>query len=205
MVRRLSRLKSLQATFLTGLFLLAPLAVTVWVLYGIFQWLSGLSPFGFLGGPAWTGPVLTLASILLFIFLIGWLSRTALGSILTVIDHMLARVPGVNFVYNSVRDLVKAFSGGQQGFTHPVWVRVAPSAKIRMIGFITREDLANLGAKGDVAVYLPHSYAISGVVVFVPKRLVKPVQTHGRDTFAFLATGGMSGASGRSHSHAPAD
>jgi uncharacterized membrane protein len=197
MVRRRSKLKSLQATFLTGLLLLAPLAVTVWVLKGIYQWLDSLSPFGFLGGPALTGPALTLASILLFIFAIGWLSRTALGSILTLIDDTLTRVPGVNFVYNSVRDLVKAFGGDQHGFTHPVWLKVAPSASIRMIGFVTREDLSNLGAKGDVAVYLPHSYAISGVVVFVPKRLVKPVQTQGRDTFAFLATGGLTGANGR--------
>jgi uncharacterized membrane protein len=197
--RATSKLKTFQATFLTGLLLLAPLAVTFWVLDAIYERLLILSPFGFLGGPALTGPALTLASILLFIFCIGWLSRTALGSILTLIDDTLTRVPGVNFVYNSVRDLVKAFGGKQQSFTHPVWIKVSPGAQIRMIGFVTREDLSSLGAKGDVAVYLPHSYAISGIVVFVPRRLVKPVQTQGRDTFAFLATGGLSGANGRPH------
>ncbi len=179
--------KKLQTTFLTGLLPLAPLAVTVWILQALYERLRGLSPFGF-----WGGTALTLLAILVFILFIGWLSKSALGPILSVMDDTLTRVPGVNLVYNSVRDLVKAFGGDQKGFTHPVWVQLTP--KIRMIGFVTRDDLSSLGAKGDVAIYLPHSYAISGMVVFMSRRLVKPVQTKNRDLFAFVATGGMSGA-----------
>jgi uncharacterized membrane protein len=183
----------LQATFLTGLLLLAPLAVTAWVLLGLYERLRGLSPFDFRGGTP-----LTLLVILLFILFIGWLSRTALGPLLSLIDDILSRVPGVSLVYNSVRDLVKAFGGEQKAFTQPVWVTLSPG-KLRMIGFVTREDLESLGARGEVAVYLPHSYAISGMVVFMPKRLVKAVKTGQKDVFAFLATGGMTGAGRKAH------
>ncbi len=197
-MRRPSRIKNLQATFLAGLFLLAPVWVTYVILRGIYDKVSAWSPFGF-----WGGTILTLVVILLSILFIGWLSRTALGSILTVMDDAMTRVPGINLVYNAVRDLVKAFGGGQKGFTQPVWIKLSPRSKIRMIGFITRQDLSSLGAKGDVAVYLPHSYAISGMVIFMPRNQVKPVQTQNRDVFAFLATGGLSGASIRSKDEAP--
>ena len=100
MKQKQSVFKILQATFLTGLLLMAPLAVTAWVLRGIYDRVSALSPFGSLGTLA--GTALTLLIILVFILFIGWLSRTAMGSILSLVDDILARVPGVSFVYNSV-------------------------------------------------------------------------------------------------------
>lgn len=180
--------QSLQATFLTGLLLLAPLAVTAWVLSGIYDRLLAVSPV-----KEWWAPAPVLLVLLLFIFFIGWLSRTAMGPLLSLVDDLLTRIPGVSFIYNSVRDLVKAFGGEQKAFTVPVWVTLSPG-RMRMIGYVTREELKGIDAKGEVAVYLPHSYAVSGMVVFVPKRLVKPVKTQHKDIFAFLATGGMSGA-----------
>lgn len=189
MTRKRSPVQTVQATFLTGLLLLAPLAVTIWVLSGIYDRLMLLSPL-----KEWWAPVPVLFVLLLVVFFIGWLSRTAAGSLVNLVDDIMARVPGINFIYNSVRDLLKAFGGDQKGFTHPVWINLG-GPKLRMIGFITRDDLESLGAKGDVAVYLPHSYAISGMVVFVPRKSVKPVKTANKDVFGFLATGGMSGAS----------
>ncbi len=187
-VKRLTLMQTLQATFLTGLLLLAPLAVTAWILSGIYDRLLNLSPV-----KEWWAPAPVLFLILIFILFIGWLSRTALGPILSLVDTLLTRVPGVSLVYNSVRDLVKAFGGEQKAFTQPVWVTLSPG-RMRMIGYVTRDELKGMDAKGEVAVYLPHSYAVSGMVVFVPKRLVKPVKTEHKDIFAFLATGGMSGA-----------
>jgi len=182
-------LKSLQRSFVTGLILLAPVAATVWVLKFIFDRMRQYSPFSF-----WGGELVTLLALLAFIVLVGWLSRTAMGGMLSLFGGALARIPVLGLVYSSVRDLVNAVSGEERRFRHPVWVRPLADSPVRLIGFITREDLSILGAHDEVAVYLPDSYNISGKLLVVPKVLVEPIRTESSDLFAFVATGGLSGA-----------
>jgi uncharacterized membrane protein len=181
--------RNLQKTFVTGLVVLAPLFVTIWVLWGLYEYVQVRSPFGFYGGT-----LLTLLVVMLVILAVGWLSRTALGSVLSLVDESLARLPGVGLLYRSLRDMTNAISGEERRFKHPVWVFPIPKSQLKLVGFITREDLAHLGVKGNVAVYMPHSYNISGQLVVVPRSMVKPIKSKSRDLFAFAATGGLTGA-----------
>lgn len=184
--------KQVQRNIVTGLIVLAPLTATVLILKSLYDWLKDKSPFQFVGGT-----FVTLAIITLIVFMVGWLSRTALGSILDHVDEWLARFPGVGIIYKSVRDLVNAISGEEARFRHPVWVKPIPGSPLKFIGFVTREDLAQLGLKGEVAVYLPDSYNISGKLVILPRKAVKPVKTNSKDLFAFVATAGLTGG----HAH----
>lgn len=181
----------LQRTFLTGLIALAPLFATAWIVWTLYGYVEARSPFRFPGGTLLTG--LIVAAIILGV---GWLSRSALGSVLELLDARLVRVPGVGLIYKALRDVVNAVSGEERRFQHPVWVQPIPGSPLKLIGFVTREDLAQLGAKGEASVYLPDSYNISGKLVVLPRRLLKPVRSNSRDLFAFVATGGMTGAGG---------
>jgi uncharacterized membrane protein len=129
------------------------------------------------------------------VFVVGWVSRTAAGSLLSVIDEALVKVPGLGTIYGYLSDLMKAFSGDDARFKSPVWVYPYPKSKMRLIGFVTREDLTVLGLKGEVAVFLPLAYNISGTLVILPRNLVKPVKTRSQDLLAFVATAGLTGAS----------
>jgi uncharacterized membrane protein len=169
----------------TGLFLLAPLGLTIVIVSKIVDLVNAWSPIGFWGG---------LGIALVAIFAVGWVSRTAAGSLLSVIDEALSKVPGLGTIYGYLRDLMKAFSGDDARFKQPVWVYPYPRSKMRLIGFITREDLAVLGLRGEVAVFLPLAYNISGTLVVVPRSQVKPVKTRSHDLLAFVATGGLTGA-----------
>ena len=177
--------QSLQRSFVAGLILLAPMAATAYIVFNIAGFMEQHVPYGFLGGS-----VLTIAIILV----VGLLSRTALGSALSLLGDTFGRLPVLGLVYGAVRDLVNALSGEDKRFKDPVWVRPFAGSSLKVIGFITRDDLRHLGAPGEVAVYLPSSYNISGVLVIVPRKLVKPVRTKSKDLFAFVATGGLSGA-----------
>jgi uncharacterized membrane protein len=190
-------LKSLQRSFVTGLILLAPMAATVWVINFLLTALEPVTP-ALSGGLLVTflAHLIPVVVIILIILLVGWLSRTALGGLASMVTDFVSRLPVLGLVYSSVRDLVNAVSGEERRFQHPVWVKPIANSPLRFIGFITREDLAMLGAKGDVAVYLPHSYNISGNLIIVPRRVVRPIKTKSADLFAFVATGGMSGAHG---------
>ena len=181
MTKQKSRLLTLQHTFVTGLLLLAPLVITVLIVRNIVGWVEANSPIGFWGG---------LGVALAVIFLVGWISRTALGSLVSMIDDLLARVP----IYGYLRDLMKAFSGEDGRFKQPVWVYPYPKSHMRLIGFVTRKDLKVLGLKNEVAVFIPLAYNISGTLVVVPTRQIKPVKTRSSDLLAFVATAGLAGA-----------
>jgi uncharacterized membrane protein len=179
------RFKSLQSIFVTGVLLLSPLAVTTLIVFTIVGWVEAHSPFGFWGG---------LGLAVGVIFAVGWISRTALGSLLSLIDDMLAKVPGVGMIYGYIHDMVHGLGGADQRFRQPVWVFPYPGSKMKMIGFITREDLGVLGLKNEVAVFVTFGYSISGVLVMLPRSQVKPLKTKSKDLLAFVATGGLTGA-----------
>ena len=183
------RLKTLQHTFVTGVLFLAPLAMTYLIVATIIGWVDAHSPFGF-----WGGSVLAIVLVLALIFLVGWISRTALGSLLSVLDDLLAKIPGLGMIYGYIRDMAQALGGDDKRFKQPVWVYPYPGSEMRMIGFITREDLSVLGLKDEVAVFVALAYNISGIMVVLPRSQVKPIETKSKDLLAFVATGGLAGA-----------
>ena len=64
---------------------------------------------------------------------------------------------------------------------------------IYRIGFVTQEDLTELGISSDkVAVYLPFSYGFNGELIILPKENVKPIDASGTDMMKFIISGGVS-------------
>lgn len=183
------RLKTIQHTFVTGVLLLAPLAMTSWIVWTFIGFVDSHSPFG-----QWWGTVVAVVLVLLLIYIVGWISRTALGSLLSLLDEVISKVPGVGLIYGYIHDMVQALGGDDKRFRQPVWVYPYPRSKMRLIGFITREDLKVLGLKGEVAVFVALAYNISGLLVIVPRSQVKPLKTRSKDLLAFVATGGLAGA-----------
>ena len=59
------------------------------------------------------------------------------------------------------------------------------------IGFITQEDLKDFNIKDKVAVYLPMSYSLSGRLIIVPIKNIKPLQADASDTMKFVVSGGV--------------
>jgi uncharacterized membrane protein len=98
-------------------------------------------------------------------------------------------------VYGAVRDLT-GFLSKKDGrrFDKVVLVQV-PNVPIRLLGFVTVEDLASIGlAQGDdsVAVYLPMSYQIGGYTVLLPASYLQPLDMSMEEAMRFLITAGLS-------------
>ena len=65
-------------------------------------------------------------------------------------------------------------------------------ADIEKLGFITNEDLSDIGIHGEkVAVYLPHSYNFSGNLFIVPKENVTSIDASSGDMMKFIVSGGV--------------
>ena len=150
------------------------------------SWLDNLIPLRF--------PGLGLLTILAFISIVGYLASTLLaGPLFGLLEDILARLPLVSIIYSSLKDLISAFVGDKKKFNQPVLVTLDPAYTIQKPGFITQEDLSNLGLPGQVAVYLPHSYNFSGNLYIVPAKYVTPLEATGAEIMKFIVSGGVSG------------
>ena len=174
-------------SFLQGLLLLSPLAITAFVLYSLFDRVDTLIPFKLPRG-------LGFAIIISFITTIGYLgTRFFVGRwLFDAFAHVMERTPGVKYIFSSVRDLIKSFVGDKKSFNKPVWVCVNTSPEMWRIGFMTQSDMSHLGMEDRVAVYMPHSYAISGWVIITERRYVKPVvEMTAGEAMKFAVSGGI--------------
>jgi len=175
--------RRLVAYFFRGLVLLAPLAVTIYVSVVLFQAIDG-----WLGLPI---PGAGFVATLLLITLVGVLGSNLLtrGAV-SVFDGLLSKLPFVNLVYGSTRDLVKAFVGEKRRFDKPVLVELYPGGHAHVLGFVTQESLAQLGRESMVSVYVPQSYHWAGQVFVFPATVIQRLDASSAAVMAFIVSGG---------------
>jgi uncharacterized membrane protein len=173
--------------FFQGIIIISPLAVTVWAAYSIFDIIDTRIPFV----PRGLGFVIVISSLVL----LGWLGSTFFvwKFLIGFFDSILERTPFLKFIYGSVKDVVESFMGEKKKFNKPVMVKIRINPEIFQIGFITQKNLTKLGHDNKVAVYLPHSYAVSGVLVIVDKENVTPLDMNPSDAMKLVVSGGMTG------------
>ncbi|MEO6830621.1 MAG: DUF502 domain-containing protein [Chitinophagaceae bacterium] len=178
----------LLRSFFKGVIILAPIAITIYIIFWIFFKIDTLIPIE--GFPRGLGFVLIISSVTI----IGYLgTRFFIGkAIFDFFDHVLERTPGIKFIYSSVKEVMSSFVGDKKRFNKPVWVCVSTQPEIFRIGFLTQPDMSYLGMEQKVAVYLPHSYAISGWVIVVNAVDIRPVTTmSSAEAMKFAVSGGI--------------
>lgn len=104
---------------------------------------------------------------------------------------LLERIPIVKSVYGMIVDVVRVFgSGEERPFRRVVLVELQDG--LEQIGFLTRDDCADLGVgDGKIAVYLPMSYQLGGFTVLVAKRRVRELALSAEDALRFCVTAGV--------------
>lgn len=192
---RFSYSKILQY-FLQGLLILAPVAVTIYAIFFIISTIDSLIPiFSYtdkLGNKRVQNYGLGFVLIILGIILIGYFSSFFItGRLFSFLDKFMERTPGIKHIYTTTRDFVEAFAGNKKKFVYNVLANVDDNDVWRL-GFITREDMAEFGLEGFVAVYVPMSYSVAGHVYIIPKSRVKPLPNiTATQTMKFAVSGGV--------------
>jgi uncharacterized membrane protein len=170
--------------FLRGLVVVAPLAVTIWICVTIFEtvdnWL-GLSIPG-------AGFVISIVLITLIGFLASSLLARAIGD---EFDRLLARLPFVRLLYSSTKDMLNAFVGEKRRFDKPVLVSLTADGSVKIVGFLTADSLAALGAADHATVYMPQSYGFAGHILVVPASRVTRIDADAPEVMAFIISGGV--------------
>jgi uncharacterized membrane protein len=189
--------------FFQGLIVLAPIAITLWVVVGLFQWVDGFLPNLIntlfpnaldknLDGSLRKIPGLGFVVVVVLVLFVGWLSSLfVVEKLVSVFDTVLEKTPGIKFIYSSVKDFLEAFAGNKKKFDKPVLVNVDASGVWR-IGFITQPTTSDFGLPDHVTVYVPHSYAISGITYIVPKTNIKILDNVSAvDAMKYTVSGGV--------------
>ncbi|HTL81962.1 MAG TPA: DUF502 domain-containing protein [Bacteroidia bacterium] len=187
-------MKSIVRYFVQGLIVLVPATITIFVLYKLFDWFRDLfSKMQVIVNP-YVDPFIVLVVILLLILIVGLFTSNVIAKFfLEESGKIIERIPFIKHIYSPVKDFTTAFIGNNKRFNHPVLVTTNREAEIREIGFITDEDLHELGlAKEFVAVYIPMSYSISGRLLIVPRENVKDLNIPAAEAMKFIVSGGVS-------------
>jgi uncharacterized membrane protein len=200
----ISRLfKKLFRYFLQGLAVLAPIGVTIWLVLLLFNFVDDILPnlIHFIY-PAWLPrnsdgnlkkiPGTGFAVFIIVVLIVGRVSSTFFFSkVLNAFDNILEKTPGIKFIYSSVKDFFEAFAGRDKKFDKPVLVNV-DAENVWRIGFITRKDADDFEIKDHIVVYVPHSYAISGITYLVPKEKIRVLNNiSAADAMKFVISGGV--------------
>jgi uncharacterized membrane protein len=196
-------LASIAQLFFQGVVVLAPIGVTIWVVVSLFNWVDNFLPnllnfifpiqFAEVNGqiPKVTGLGFVVAITL--VLLVGWLSSLFfVERLMSLFDKLLEKTPGVKIIYSSVKDFLEAFAGNKKKFDQPVLVNV-DSSDVWRIGFITQNNTEHFGLKDFVTVYVPHSYAISGITYIVSVDRIKkmPKGVNASEAMKYVVSGGV--------------
>ena len=196
-------LSSLAQLLFQGVVVLAPIGVTIWVVVSLFNWVDNFLPnllhfilpvqFAEVNGqvPKVTGLGFLVAITL--VLLVGWLSSLFfVERLMSIFDKLLEKTPGVKIIYSSVKDFLEAFAGNKKKFDEPVLVNV-DSTDVWRIGFITQKSTEHFGMKEYVTVYVPHSYAISGITYIVSSERIKrmPKGVNASEAMKYVVSGGV--------------
>ena len=196
-------LTSLAQRFFQGVIVLAPIGVTIWVVVSLFNWVDNFLPnvlsvifpqkFIAVNGqvPKVTG--LGFLVVIALVLIVGWLSSLFfIERLMSIFDKILEKTPGVKIIYSSVKDFLEAFAGNKKKFDEPVLVNV-DSSDVWRIGFITQKNTIHFGMDQYVTVYVPHSYAISGITYIVPTTRIKkfPKGVSAAEAMKYVVSGGV--------------
>jgi uncharacterized membrane protein len=197
--------------FLQGLIILAPIAITIWTVTTLFDWVDNILPGlieriapNLLPNDAEGRPIkipgVGFTLVLLIVILVGYISSSFIvGRMVELFDKFLERTPGIKIIYSTVKDFVEAFAGNKRKFTKSVLVNIEGN-DIWRIGFITQEELNQFDLQEYVAVYIPQSYAFAGHLYFVKKERVRLLtDITSADAMKFAISGGVTEIEEDSH------
>ncbi|MEO6220561.1 MAG: DUF502 domain-containing protein [Ginsengibacter sp.] len=180
------RYQKLIQYFIQGLIILGPVSITAYTIYVVFDKIDSILR------PVINIPGIGFVSIILFILLVGYFSTFFLMSrILSVIDRLLEKTPGIKLFYSFIKDFFEAFAGNKKKFTNNVLANIDDNDVWR-VGFITQQDMSGFALTDFVAVYVPMAYSVAGNVYIIPRSRTKPITSISSvQSMKFAVSGGV--------------
>ena len=175
---------SWKRDFASGLVVLAPLLVTLFILFWIYRRIAGIP----------VGPddprirvAVTILVFVLLVFAIGYLMRTTVGSVLeSALDDVMNQLPGLRVVYNASKMAVETALGGTDSLQSPVKLEIWNG--LRMTAFKTGKNTAD----GRELLFLPTAPNITtGFVIEVEPDRFEEIDESVEDALTRILSAGF--------------
>ena len=204
-------LAGLRASFLTGLIVVAPAVLTVWLITTVVEFvdsrvvplipqhlLADLLPQAVATYDLSSVPGLGLVLFLLFTLIVGWLAKGYIGrSLIQWGEDIVARMPVVRSIYNGLKQIAETvFSQSSNSFSKACLVEY-PRKGLWAVAFVATEAkgevVQKLGAdKRMISVFMPTTpNPTTGFLFFVPEDEVHYLDMSIEDAAKLIISAGL--------------
>lgn len=185
-------MKKIFSYFLQGVLLVAPLFITAYIIYYVFNTIDGWLSENIEQLIGFSIPGMGIVLLFVLLTLLGFIGQLAISRPAKLLmKKLLERIPLLNLLYSSLNDMFSAFVGKSRKFNTPVKVLFNEENNLWKLGFITKKSLEEIDEPGLTAVYFPHSYNFSGELYLVPSERVFKIGLTATQTMKFIVSGGV--------------
>ncbi len=187
-----------RRSFVTGLITLAPVLITLYVIWVIVSAIGGklasiLSHFPLLRWiPGFFLTIISLVILIFIIYLVGIFSSSFIGKeILSYGETLIEKIPFIRSIYVGSKQLINAFTVQNRTFTRAVLVEF-PYKGSYAIGFITNAEKWRGRTTKFLNVFIPTTpNPTSGWYIIVEESRVKYLDIGIEDAIKMVVSGGL--------------
>lgn len=199
-------------SFLTGLVVIAPVALTIWLIWSVIGWIDGfVLPFipnlyhpdnilnTFFGQDvAINIRGLGVVIFLLFTTFVGWIAKGFLGrSLIRIGENLVRRMPVVRSIYSGVKQIAETvFAQSDRSFEKACLIEY-PRKGIWAVGFVSTEAKGEVKYKAKsnsdlLSVFVPTTpNPTSGFMLFFPRNDVIELEMSIEDAAKLVISAGL--------------
>lgn len=197
--------RSLRNAFITGIVVILPLGVTIIVINFLLERLGNPASnfFFWYLDPEWRDmpavqfalEIISVLVVFMLITLLGYGSRFVLGRIiLGGLEKLLDRVPFINTVYRTVKQIVDTFSQQKKAVFQEVVLLEYPRKRCYVLGFLTsnaRGETQNVTGEHIVNIFVPTTpNPTSGFLLMLPEEDITRLKMSIADGMKLIISGG---------------
>jgi len=189
-------IKNLKKDFFYGLMVILPIIATIWLVWFFINLISG--PMSTLFGQK-IPPLVSFILSMIFIMVIGIAARNLIGKIIiNFIENFMDRLPIINTVYKSTKQIINAFRLQNKKLLSAVLVEY-PRKGVWALAFITRDTVTGLTdpegnelGENKCTLFVPTTpNPTSGYFIFVDKDEIQPLAMSVEESIKLLMSAGV--------------
>ena len=199
---------ALRSSFLTGLIVIAPIGITIWLIWTLVGWIDSwvlpLIPNAY--NPAllirqYTGIEVDIRGIgvvtfLVFTMIVGWIAKGLIGrSLIRSTEALVLSIPIIRTLYSGLKQIVETvLQQGKQNFDKACLLEY-PRKGIWAIAFISttaKGEIARRHGEEMVSVFMPTTpNPTSGFLLFLPRKDVIVLDMAVEDAAKLIISAGL--------------
>lgn len=203
-----------RGNFLTGLVVIAPVGLTIWLIWSVVGWIDGFvlplvplkyHPDRLVQDLLGLDPLsqinvrgIGVVIFLVFTIFVGWMAKGIIGrSFIRFAESLVERTPVVRSIYSGIKQISETiFAQNERSFETACLIEY-PRKGIWAIGFISTEAKSEIASKTEpdgqmMSVFLPTTpNPTSGFLLFLPRRDVIELDMTVEDSAKLVISAGL--------------